>query len=177
DAPPAWEPALREVFPGLGIWDRVIASLPGPETGLSAPAGWTIRRLTRLDAPALWGLSRENAWIANTWGGPDGLAGSGMAWGAFEGARIAAAACSFYVGERFEEIGVVTEAAARGRGLSHACATGLCGDIIARGRRPSWSTSPDNAASRRVAEKLGFCFERADRLYALGLPIPAAAGS
>lgn len=173
DAPPGWEPALREIFPRLQIWQRIVASLdrqpPAP------PAGLVVRRMTRLDAPALWAISRENAWIANTWGGPDGLAASGMAWGAFDGSRLAAAACSFTVGERFEEIGVVTEAADRGRGLSHACAAGLCGDIFARGRRPSWTTSPDNAASLRVAQKLGFRFERDDRLYALGLAIPPAA--
>ncbi|HJZ49449.1 MAG TPA: GNAT family N-acetyltransferase [Roseiflexaceae bacterium] len=83
-----------------------------------------------------------------------------------------AVACSFFVGRLYEEIGVVTEAAYRGQGLSVACADALCQDIERRGKQASWSTSPDNRASIRVAEKLGFRFEREDRLYVSGLDIP-----
>jgi predicted GNAT family acetyltransferase len=96
-----------------------------------------------------------------------------MAWGGFIGGRLAAVACTFFAGRGHEEIGVVTEPGYRGRGLSAACAAGLCGDIVARGRIPSWTTSPDNAASMRVAEKLGFTFQRRDVLYVVGIPIPA----
>ena len=60
----------------------------------------------------------------------------------------------------------------RGRGLSTACASALCGDIIARGHTPSWSTSTDNVASIRVAEKLGFTLQRHDLLYLVGVPFP-----
>ena len=70
---------------------------------------------------------------------------------------------------------MVTEAAYRGQGLSMACADALCQDIERRGRHASWSTSPDNRASIRVAEKLGFRFEREDRLYVIGLDIPMPA--
>ncbi|MGH2524013.1 MAG: GNAT family N-acetyltransferase, partial [Anaerolineales bacterium] len=53
-----------------------------------------------------------------------------------------------------------------------ACAGELCNDILDRGRRPSWSTSPDNLASLRVAEKLGFQLQRRDCLYVVGITIP-----
>jgi predicted GNAT family acetyltransferase len=78
--------------------------------------------------------------------------------------RLVAVACSFFVGERFEDIGVVTESTHRGLGLSTACAAALCGDIRSRGRRPSWTTSTDNRPSLRVADKLGFVVQRHDRL-------------
>jgi predicted GNAT family acetyltransferase len=79
------------------------------------------------------------------------------------------------MGERYEDLGVVTEPEFRGRGLSVACAGALCEDIQSRGHWPSWTTSPDNTASIRVAEKLGFSLQRRDILYAIGVPIPEPA--
>lgn len=81
-------------------------------------------------------------------------------------------AVTFFVGERHEEIGVVTDPAHRGRGLSTACTAALVRDIRARGRRPSWTTSPDNIASRGVAARLGFVHVRDDVLYAVRTEIP-----
>ncbi|MGH8908894.1 MAG: GNAT family N-acetyltransferase [Egibacteraceae bacterium] len=69
----------------------------------------------------------------------------------------------------------MTEHGFRGRGLSVACAGALCEDIYARGRRPSWTTSPDNLPNLRVASKLGFSLSRRDRLSAIGVPIPPPA--
>lgn len=172
DAPPAFAPLLRTTFPDLVAWDRVIYDLEGPPHYVP-PAGFMVRRLSPDDAYQLWALSRESAWVTKTWGGPPGLAASGMAWGAFAGDRLASVACAFFVARGYEEIGVVTEPAYRGLGLSAACAGALCGDIIARGRRPSWTTSPSNVASKRVAEKLGFAFRRRDVLYVIGVPVPA----
>ncbi len=88
---------------------------------------------------------------------------------------LASVACTFYQGAGYEDIGVATEPEYRGLGLSVACATGLCDDIRARGRTPSWSTSPDNAASLRVAEKLGFVLDRRDVLYVVGRSVPRPA--
>jgi RimJ/RimL family protein N-acetyltransferase len=68
----------------------------------------------------------------------------------------------------------VTEAAQRGRGLASARAGALCEDILARGHIPTWTTSPDNAASLRVAERLGFRPVRDDVLRVIGRPIPRA---
>ncbi len=128
------------------------------------PPGASIRRLQPGDEAAITGLSAEFAWIARTWGGPAGLAASHHGWGAFLNGQLVAIACSFHVGEHYEDIGVVTESTHRGRGLSTACAAALCGEIERRGRQASWSTSLDNPASLRVAEKLGFRVQRNDRL-------------
>ena len=111
-------------------------------------------------------------WIAGTWDGGDGLAGSGHGWGAFVDGRLVSVASSFFVGQQYEDIGVATHAEHRGRGLAFACAAGLCADIVARGRVPSWSTSPDNHASLRVAEKLGFVLDREDRLLVVNRAVP-----
>ena len=72
----------------------------------------------------------------------------------------------------YEDIGVVTETGFRGLGLSTACAQALCEDIRIRRHQPSWTTSYDNIASLRVAEKLAFTVQREDLLYVIGIPIP-----
>ena len=54
----------------------------------------------------------------------------------------------------------------------YPCAAGVARDVRARGRTPSWSTSPDNRASLRVAEKLGFRPVRDDCLWVTGQEIP-----
>jgi RimJ/RimL family protein N-acetyltransferase len=171
DAGEHFQPLLRAAFPTMTMWERVILELAATPAVVVA-ANATVHRLSPSDAYQVWGLSPEVAWISGTWGGPAALAASDAAWGALVDGRLVAVACSFFFGEHYEDIGVITEREYRGQGLSTACAAALCADIQARGRRPSWSTSPDNAASRRVAEKLGFRVNRHDRLTVVGRAVP-----
>lgn len=164
-------PLLRAAFPEVREWPRVIFEQRSSPS-LVASDAYPIRRLESSDAYHLWGLSPAVDWIGKTWGGMSGLASSGFAWGAFVKGQLASVACSFFVGETYEDIGVVTEPEFRGLGLSTACAHTLCGDTQTRGHRPCWSTSPDNTASIRVGEKLGFAVQRYDLLYAVGVGIP-----
>jgi RimJ/RimL family protein N-acetyltransferase len=173
-APDEFFPLLQEAFPGLEVWERVILELEG-EPVLRKPGEAEIRRLGSSDVAQLRNLSPGSSWISNTWGSPAACAEGGRAWGAFIDGRLASVAVSFFVGVRYEDLGVVTEDGFRGQGLSAACAGELLIDIRQRGRMGSWSTSPDNLASLRVAEKLGFRFVRSDRLYAAGVSIPRPA--
>jgi RimJ/RimL family protein N-acetyltransferase len=172
EASEAFEPLLREAFPDAVVWQRVNFV---HDVAASAAARADVRRLTAADAFHLWSLSPESTWIAKTWGGAPGLAASNMAFGAFADGRLVSVASSFFVAEGFEDIGVVTLPGYRGRGLSAACAAALCVDIHARGRRPTWGTSPDNTASLRVAEKLGFSPSHRDRWWVVGRDVPAPA--
>jgi RimJ/RimL family protein N-acetyltransferase len=166
EAGDAFESLLRALRPEPFEWPRV--NLLQTAVRDAPPAAAEVRRLAAADAHQLWALSPESSWVTSTWGGPPGLAASGLAFGAFVDGRLASVACSFFIAERFEDIGVITEATLRGRGFSAACAAALCADIRARGRTPSWSTSPDNAASLRVAEKLGFTLDHHDRMWVIG---------
>lgn len=171
----AFVPLLKAAFPDeVRTWQRVVFAQPeAPSRAAASPH--SVRRLEASDAHHLSGLTSESDWISKTWGGPDGLAASGFAWAAFVDGQLASVACTFFLGETYEEIGVVTEPGFRGLGLSTTCARALCGDIWARGHRPSWTTSPDNTASIRVAQKLGFTVQRNDLLYVVGIPIPEPA--
>ena len=173
DAPREFEPVLREAFPGLHTWDRVMHELR-VEPPLPVRDA-VVRRLGPEDDWRIWGLRTDTSWIAKTWGGPAGLAGSRRAFGAFVDGELASVAAPFFVGDRYVDIGVVTERVWRGRGLSPACAAALARDLLAQGVRPSWTTSPDNTASLRVAAKLGFERVRTDVLYVIGEPVPVPA--
>jgi predicted GNAT family acetyltransferase len=124
------------------------------------------------DVAGLEALHPSISWISETWGGHAGLAASGRAWVAVDDDRPVAVATAFFVGTEHEDVGVVTEPGYRGRGLSTSCAAAVVADVRARGHRPTWTTSPDNAASRAVAARLGFVHARDDVLYAVGVPIP-----
>lgn len=69
---------------------------------------------------------------------------------------VAVAACSSVrITDRACEAGVGTEEAFRGKGYASDAVSTWADAVRATGRIPLYSTSWDNAASRRVAEKLG----------------------
>jgi RimJ/RimL family protein N-acetyltransferase len=176
EAPARFLPLLEAAFDPVFQWPRVLYRHPGPASlpVSSVSSGAAVRRLAASDARALATLSTESSWISKTWGSPAGLAANGMAWGAFVDGKLVSVACTFFVGDAHEELGVVTESDFRGQGLSLACTLGLCRDGFARGRTPTWSTSPDNVGSMRVAEKCGFDFVGEGVLYVVNAEIPAA---
>jgi hypothetical protein len=182
DAPADFVPLLREALPDLQVWNRVILELdhppafePSDAVRPSAGRELAVRRLVADDDWHLFGLEPELDWITKTQGGPRALARSGLAWGGFADGRLVSVATPFYVGRCYEDLGVVTAAACRGLGLSPACTCGVARDVLARGHRASWSTSPDNLASLAVARKLGFREQRRDVLYLAGEPAPESA--
>lgn len=162
EAPARWHARL-----GGRTWDRMVAIRPD----VAAPASGA-RLLGPSDAAALAALHPECAWIHETWGGPARLATARVARAVVVDGLVVSVAVPFYLGEGFEDIGVVTDPRFRARGLSTACAAAVVADIRRRGRVPSWTTSPDNVASRTVAGRLGFVHARDDVLYAVGVPVP-----
>ena len=156
EAPPDWLPVLRATDPGVAVWPRLMAVLP-PDR----PAARPPRRSARCAGSArpmraLRGYDPGGHWIWSTWGGPEELAAAGVAHGAFVAGRLVSIAVPFYLGTRHADLGVVTDPGFRGRGLSTRCAAAVAADVRARGLVPTWTTSPDNAASLAVAARLGF---------------------
>lgn len=184
DAPDSFDGLLDEAFPGHVRWDRIVyrLDLGSKELELSSAAGEPMRAgssaLVRFldadDSPAVEALHPDVKWVAGPWGGPTGLAASGQAVGAFIDERLVAVASTFFLGVRHDEIAVGTEPEFRRRGFSTSCARLLTARSVAAGRVPSWTTSLDNAASRRVAERIGFEFVRFDALHVIGVDVPGS---
>lgn len=159
-------PSLREQFATVNRMDRVVL-IESDVVAAVEPTDATVRPLTAGDSGALAKMSRELQFISNTWGGPAGLAGSGYGWGAFIDGRLVSVAATFLLGNETEDLGVVTEPEYRGRGLAGVCTAFLHQDVRQRCRQATWTTTPDNLASIRVAEKLGFRHWADELLYVL----------
>jgi predicted GNAT family acetyltransferase len=86
--------------------------------------------------------------------------------------RLVAVAVPFFIGDRYEELGVVTQLEHRRQGLSHSCAAAVISDIRGRGHTPTWTTSPDNIGSLAVSARLGFRPHHTDVLWAVRTSIP-----
>ena len=170
DAPADWLPVLRAADPGVAAWDRVLFELPAD---VAVPRADAVL-LGAADVPAIAAFEADGAWIHETWGSAEALAASGMARGVYVDGRLVSIAATFYLGGTYEELGVVTDSAYRGRGFSRTATAALVADIRGRGHVPGWSTSPDNAGSLAVAGRLGFRQTGTDVLYALRVPIPAS---
>ncbi|WP_424886876.1 GNAT family N-acetyltransferase [Streptomyces sp. XH2] len=168
--PDRFLPLLGEAFERIVPWERMLwvrgddALTPPSVTGMNI----TVRRLTSADAAAVHGLGPELSWIADTWGGPHGLAASGHGWGAFRDGRLLSLACTYFRGSSYEDIAVATRPEERGRGLATACVRSLCADITARGTLPTWTCSRHNEPSRRLAATTGFRLHRQYVHYAVG---------
>ncbi len=97
---------------------------------------------------------------------------NGAAAGAVVDNRLVALAHTNALTARYGDIGVFTDEAWRGRGFATSAASIVAHCIRERGRVPVWSAGEDNAASLRVAAKLGFV-EASRRVY-LNIVVPAA---
>ena len=97
---------------------------------------------------------------------------NGAAAGAVVDNRLVALAHTNAMTARYGDIGVFTDEAWRGRGFATSAASIVAHCIRERGRVPVWSAGEDNAASLRVAAKLGFV-EASRRVY-LNIVVPAA---
>ncbi len=173
-APDAFVPAVVEALVGPARWPRVIFTTDAAVAPEVASAPGEIRRLGAQDAAAVEALDDDIEWISDTLDGPRRLAEFNTAFGGFVAGRLVSVAVPFYVGERFEELGVVTAEAHRAVGWSSACSAAVIADIHCRGRMPCWSTTPDNLASIRVAIKLGFRQTREEMHFIAGEPTPGS---
>lgn len=165
DASPGFAALLHAAYPGLDQWDRIIQEFPSPRA-IPAPESVSVRRLVAADAPAFDTLPEDLRWISAPWGSPEEAIASEYAFGAFDGdGRLGSVVLPFHIGDRYEDLGIVTMPWARKRGFGACCAARVAADVEARGRRATWSTTPDNTGSLAVAAKLGAVHVRDDVLY------------
>ena len=61
-----------------------------------------------------------------------------------------------YIADKVQEIGVNTLPDYRGKGLAAIVCEKAAENILLRGKVPQWSTTIDNIASQKLAERVGF---------------------
>lgn len=172
DAPARFLPFLGAAFERITPWDRMVWTRQVEPRPAAPPFGVTLRRLEPSDTDELEALGPDVSWISAGWGSPLGLASCGHAWAAVgRTGRVLALACTFFRGNRYEDVAVYTVPERRRRRLGLACVTALCDDITARGRVPSWNCSTHNRPSRLLAWHAGFRLVREYVHYAVGSPV------
>jgi hypothetical protein len=115
-----------------------------------------VRSLNRDDLDLLASAPGEIRELALGFGAIDGLFAEGVAAGAVVGGVLVALACTTAQSLRHADVSVVTAGPWRGQGLATACASLVADGVRRAGRVPVWSAGEQNAASLRVARKLGF---------------------
>lgn len=134
--------------------DLLFHALRNPVVPYSNP---TVRQLTLRDALLLEMAPEELRWTG--FESIHALLRDGLAAAALVEGHIVAIAHTSARSRDYAELGVGTLGPWRNRGLSSAAAAFVADKVREAGQVPVWSTSEDNAASLRVAEKLGFTRE------------------
>jgi RimJ/RimL family protein N-acetyltransferase len=89
-------------------------------------------------------------------GSVDNFLVNGIGLALMQGDEIISETYATSLGDARAEIGAVTRAAQRGRGYAPIACAFLIQACAQRGYQAYWSCDADNAASARVARKLGF---------------------
>jgi hypothetical protein len=181
--------AIQRLLAGVPGWECVnaplaiapaLAALVEQETGrpcqtgpeiyfvqerpLAVTADPEVRRLGPEDLPLLERATGRLGMAGWRFGSAEALLAEGIAAGAVVAGDLAAVAFTSALGQAFAEVGVVTDERFRGRGYATVAGALVCSALHQAGIVPVWSTSEENAASRRVAARLGFR-EVSRRLY------------
>lgn len=131
--------------------DEVTHVLAEPTRVIEDPA---VRRLTLNDLDLLESAPRELR--TGLWSSTRQLLAEGIVACAVMSGQIAATALVTACSERYADVGVYTRKGYRGRGFASAAASLVAQAVQEGGRIPVWGAGAHNAASLRVAQKVGF---------------------
>ena len=152
---------------------KLIGTLPGSDVGFHGDvyhimlgpcpshSNAAVRRLAPDDLPL---LEAAPAAVRGGGGSTERMLEEGISAGAIDAGRLVAIASVSFTTDRHADIGVSTLEEWRGRGLATAAASLVAQAVQESGRAPVWSAGEGNAASLRVAQKLGFV-EVSRRVY------------
>lgn len=153
-----WAEALRRAAPGAEVGEEVRANFAfDPQrfvrqrAGFTVSEGWALEPATRDDFAFDAGVAPSAFWRD-----AEQFLAHGGGWCARRDGRVGAMAFASFPFYDGLEIGIETRPEARGQGLGTAVAAAMIDDLLARGVAPIWSCRRGNAASFRLATRLGF---------------------
>jgi predicted GNAT family acetyltransferase len=155
--------ALIEAETGkpCALIEEIYYTLAQPVVTFSHPL---VRRVSMNDLVMVEAATGPLAMQGWRYGSAKALLADGVLAGAVVDGELVSVAFTAAGTERFGEVGIKTREDFRGRGFSTAAASLVCAELQAAGKTVIWSTDRDNAASQRVASKLGFS-EVSRRVY------------
>lgn len=101
-------------------------------------------------------MSGPGGSVGAAYGSVHALLAEGHVAGAIIDGTLVARAHTSCQSPRYADVAVATLEQWRGNGLATAAASLVCEQVQQSGRTPVWTTSTDNHASQRIAQKLGF---------------------
>lgn len=150
-APVLGEMMVKEMGVSVRYLDDVCCEMGGPAPAFEDEA---VRLLTPDDFALLEAAPPDLR--ASCYRDTKDLLAAGIVACAIVSGEIVATALTAARSERYAEVGVFTHGNYRRRGYSTAAASLVCRTVQEAGQTPVWSAGAHNAASLRVAEKLGF---------------------
>ena len=118
--------------------------------------------LARDDLVGVPDIREEIAWM---WPSPDQFYERGLGYAALAGDDVACWCTAEYLSAAMCGIGIATAPQYQNRGIATGAAARFVRDALARGLVPYWECASTNAASRRVAEKVGFTLVETGRYW------------
>jgi RimJ/RimL family protein N-acetyltransferase len=103
------------------------------------------------------------------WGDHEAFLSNGVGYAVVHEEAIAALCFSAFVAGPVHAIDIETTPAARRKGFARSAAMAFLAECSRRGLRPHWDCMAENAASRALAEGLGFRLAREYPLYSFRL--------
>jgi hypothetical protein len=131
--------------------DDISYALTGPAKVFHSGA---VRRLSLADLEMLEAAPPELR--AGLWNSPREVLMEGIIACAVISGKIVATALTTAHSDRYADVGVFTQEGFRGRGYATAAASIVAQGVQEDGHIPVWSAGEHNAASLRLAQKLGF---------------------
>ncbi len=170
-APVLGEMMIREMGVTVRYLDDICCEMDGPAPAFDDEA---VRLLT-LDDLALLEAAPPDL-RASCYHDTRDLLTDGIVACAIVSGQIVATALAAARSERYAEVGVFTSGNYRRRGYATAAASLVCTSVQGAGQTPVWSAGAHNAASLRVATKLGFVEVSRSRYVIVREREPAAGG-
>lgn len=141
----------RELGAPIRTQDDIYHTLEGPAPRIVREE---VRLLTPDDLPLL--EAAPPSLQGGGFGSPAAELAEGIVAAGIIAGEVVAYAHAYALTPKHADVGVATREDQRGRGLATAAAALVAAEIQASSRTPVWSCGEPNAASRRVAAKLGF---------------------